>query len=155
VANVQSEIVVPGPIHEVEAFWYDTSRWPTWVDGLAHIDRVQDRWPTAGGKVVWDSTPAGRGRVVERVVAHEPGVGQELEVEDAKILGRQRLTFTEGEDAVRIHLSFSYRIKKRNPFTPLFDLLFVRRVFATNVHNTLRRFAVELEAERELRAEKG
>src|ERR1700739_847233 len=100
--SVRAEIVVPGTVSDAESFWYDASRWPTWVDGLAHIDRVQDDWPAAGGKVIWDSTPAGRGRVVERVIAYEPSAGQELEVEDETVAGTQKVTFASAQEGVRI-----------------------------------------------------
>jgi hypothetical protein len=153
VPAVHAEIVVPGTVQAAELFWYDTTRWPTWVDGLAHVERVQDGWPEVGGKVVWDSTPAGRGRVVERVVAHEPLAGQELEVEDETIRGLQRVSFAAGEREVRVSLSLEYKIKQRSIVTPIMDVLFVRRVFATTLRNTLARFAIELRTDRELDSE--
>ena len=52
---------------EAEALWYDTSRWPTFVDGFAHVVKKEGDWPAAPSTLVWQSTPAGRGRVLERV----------------------------------------------------------------------------------------
>jgi hypothetical protein len=146
--TVHVEITVPGSVHEVERLWYDTSRWPTWVHGLAHVERVQGDWPAAGGKVVWDSTPAGRGRVVERVTEHEPLRGQTVEVEDDSVRGSQRVAFTpSGEQDVRIDLSLAYAIKRRTIITPLLDLLFVRRAMTASLQATVRRFAIELTAD--------
>ena len=38
---------------------------------------------------MWDSTPGGRGRVVETVETYEPRVGQTAKVEDPKLTGTQ------------------------------------------------------------------
>ena len=46
---------------EAEALWYDTNRWPTFVDGFAHVVSSERDWPAAPGILVWQSTPAGRG----------------------------------------------------------------------------------------------
>jgi uncharacterized membrane protein len=149
VRTVRATTVLPGTVHEAERLWYDTGRWPTWVDGLARIDRVQGSWPLAGATVIWDSTPAGRGRVVERSVAHEPLQGHTAEVEDETLRGVQEVTFTpKAEDQVEVELSLSYEIKRRNPFTPAVDVLFVRRAMTDSLQKTLRRFAIELSAER-------
>ena len=61
---------------EAEALWYDTSRWPTFVDGFAHVVNKEGDWPAAPSTLVWQSTPAGRGRVLERVTEYEPRLGQ-------------------------------------------------------------------------------
>ncbi len=98
--------------------------------------------------MVWESGPAGRGRVTERVVAHEPLAGQTLEVEDDSILGRQWVSFNALEDGVEVELVLAYRIKRRNPLTPLVDLLFVRRLMAGSLVRTLGAFAAELAVER-------
>ena len=67
--------------------WYDTRRWPAWVDGLDRVVDVAGDWPQAGASVTWESGPAGRGRVIERVVSHEALAGQTLEVQDDSITG--------------------------------------------------------------------
>jgi hypothetical protein len=149
VPAVRAEIKLPGSVHEAEALWYDTSRWPTWVDGLAHVERVDGEWPGVSAKVIWDSTPAGRGRVVERVVAHEPLSGQTLEVEDDQVRGRQSVWFTPEDEEVRVNLELRYEFKKRSLVMPLVDLLFVRRAMTASLRQTLTRFGVELKAARE------
>jgi hypothetical protein len=146
---VHAQRTFPGSVHEAEAFWYDTSRWPTWVDGLGHVVKVQGPWPEVGAMVVWDSRPAGRGRVVERVVAREPLEGQALDIEDESIRGRQTINFTPAEGHVEVDLSLEYEIKKRSIVTPAVDVLFIRRAMAVSLARTLARFGVELAADRE------
>jgi hypothetical protein len=138
----------PGSVHEAETLWYDTSRWPTWIDGLAHVAKVEGPWPDTGAKVIWDSHPAGRGRVVERVLAHDQLAGQSLAVEDESIRGRQTVVFSPADGSVEVDLSLEYELKKRSIVTPLIDVLFIRRAMATSLATTLARFGVELSAER-------
>src|SRR5919199_1915881 len=49
-------------------------RAPAFVDGFSRLVRVDPGWP-AEGSVEWESTPGGRGRVVETVERYEPRVG--------------------------------------------------------------------------------
>jgi Polyketide cyclase / dehydrase and lipid transport len=148
--TVRAASTFPGSVHEAETLWYDTSRWPSWIDGLAHVDRVEGEWPRIGAKVIWDSVPAGRGRVVERVSGYEALNGQTLDVEDEQILGTQSVAFTPVDGDVQVQLSLAYRIKNRSIITPLLDLLFIRRAMASSLDRTVVRFGVELAAEREL-----
>src|SRR2546421_383757 len=76
----------------------------------AHV-AGREGWPEPGGTLVWDSTPAGRGRVVERVTAQVEGEGQTAEVDDPRLSGTQTLAFTGLEDGVGITLSLDYRLK--------------------------------------------
>jgi hypothetical protein len=138
----------PGSVHEAESVWYDTGRWPSWVAGLDRVTTVDPRWPQPGASVTWESGPAGRGRVVERVVEHEPLGGQTVEVEDDSIRGRQSVEFAPAEEAVEVTLTLEYEIKKRSPLTPLVDVLFIRRAFRASLDVSLRRFGLELEAAR-------
>ena len=135
---------VDGSVHEAETCWYDVARWPAWVDELARVIAVEGDWPREGSEVTWESGPAGRGRVRERVIAHEPLAGQTLDVEDDSIIGTQQVTFTPAGRAVEVGLNLDYRIKRRSPFTPLVDFLFVRRVMADSLARTLTRFAAAL-----------
>ena len=128
-----------------EELWYDTRRWPTFVDGLAHVDKVEGDWPRAG-RIVWDSKPGGRGRVVERVLEHEARTGQTVAVEDGKITGTQRIAFEPTDHGCRISLTLDYDVKQRRPLMPVFDLLFLRRPMNDSLKRTLVRFSRELDA---------
>lgn len=148
-SRARASIDIPGrSAGQAEALWYDTARWATFVDGLAHVHAVEGDHPHAGAVVKWASFPGGRGRVREQVVAYEPGRGQVSDVQDTQIQGRQTLTLDEREDgSLRIGLELEYEIKGRSWFTPLVDLLFVRRAQADSLRRTLLRFARELDAE--------
>ena len=146
--SVRVAHIVPGTVYEVEQRWYDTSRWPAWVDGLQRVVDVSGEWPEVGASVTWESGPAGRGRVVERVVEHEPLAGQTVAVTDDSIEGRQSISFTPVQDGVELGLTLSYEIKRRTLVTPLVDVLFIRRAMATSLATTLSRFAAEASTRR-------
>jgi hypothetical protein len=148
VSKVRASQAFPGSVHEAETCWYDTARWPDWVDELARIVDVQGDWPQPGAIVTWQSGPAGRGRVKERVTAFEPLEGCSVAVEDDSITGEQRVAFNPAEEGVEVELALEYAIKRRSPLTPLIDWLFVRRLMATSLQKTLRGFGLALEESR-------
>src|SRR3954465_9029211 len=43
---------VPLAPDEAYALWTDVSRWPTFIDGFARADRIDDAWPGEGAKLV-------------------------------------------------------------------------------------------------------
>ena len=147
--RVRASIQVPALASEAEALWYDTARWPTFIDGLHHIARLEGDWPHEGARLLWDSNPGGRGRVQERVTAYAAREGQTLEVEDEKITGTQRVTFTPTESGVTVTLDLRYEVKDSKPGMPVVDLLFIRRPQRDALMRTLRRFRTEVTAERE------
>ena len=147
--RVRASIDVPALASEAEALWYDTTRWPTFIDGLHHVARLEGDWPHEGARVLWDSNPGGRGRVQERVTAYAARDGQTLEVEDEKISGTQRVTFTPRQTGVTVTLELRYEVKDAKPGMPLIDVLFIRRPQRDSLMRTLRRFRAEVTAERE------
>jgi len=150
VGRVQVQIVADGRLTDAEALWYDTSRWPTFVDGFGHVVGVDPGWPREG-TVTWDSRPGGRGRVLERVVRYTAGDGQDAEVEDERITGTQSVRFAPyPEGGVGVALELRYQLKRAFPGSALVDAIFIRRAMRDSLARTLRRFAIELAAEREL-----
>lgn len=147
---MSATVLVVGLVSEAETLWYDTDRWPSFVDGLAHVTTVQDGWPATGGRLVWDSHPGGRGRVSETVLAYEARRGQEAAVEDEEIRGTQRIGFVPRDDGVAMTLELQYEIKARTIITPVVDALFIRRAQRDSLRRTLARFARELQADDEL-----
>ena len=147
--KVSAHVKVAGLASEAEALWYDTARWPSFVDGLKHVAAVEGGWPDAGGRVLWDSFPGGRGRVQERVQVYEARTGQTAAVEDEQIRGTQRVSFTPGDDGVTVALELEYELKETRPGMWFVDLVFVRRAQKESLGRTLRRFAVERAAENE------
>lgn len=142
-ASVRAAIAVPGLASEAEALWYDRRRWAAWIDGFGHVAKLEGDWPRAGARLVWDSPPGGRGRVHERVVEYEARSGQALEVEDERLRGTQRVSFAPLPDGVKIGIELSYELKERNFFTPLTDVLFIRRALRDSLKRSLIRFARE------------
>jgi hypothetical protein len=135
----------PASAQEAERRWYDTAAWSAWVDGLDRVLDVEPPWPAVGGTVRWESGPAGRGRVTERVIAFEPAAGQTVEVDDASISGRQTVAFTPVGAGCQISLRLEYRLRRRSPVTPVVDVLFIRRAMTQSLDRTLDRFGVRLE----------
>jgi hypothetical protein len=148
VSRARAAISVPGfSVADAEELWYDRTRWPAFVDGLKHVHAVEGDYPRSGA-VKWISHPGGRGRVLERVVSHTPGKGQELDVQDTQIHGRQTVRFVPLEGGVGIELELDYEIRDRSLLTPVVDLLFVRRAQTDSLRRTLGRFARELRDQR-------
>ena len=144
--RASASIEVPGLASEAEALWYDPVRWAAWIDGFGHVVELSGDWPAAG-TLRWDSTPEGRGRVLETVTAYEPRGGQSLAVEDSRLRGTQRVEFEPRHQAVHVRLTLEYEIKDRNPLTPVVDLLFVRRAWNDALRRTVTRFSNERKAE--------
>jgi Polyketide cyclase / dehydrase and lipid transport len=141
--------MIAGSVHEAETYWYDTDHWPAWVEGLVRVSEVRGDWPATGATVEWESGPAGRGRVTERVISYEPLSGQTVEVQDDSIRGRQTVTFAPAREAVEVTLALEYEVRRRSMFTPLVDLLFIRGAMERSLRATLARFAAELAATRQ------
>jgi hypothetical protein len=135
-------------VSEAERCWYDTSRWPQWVEGLERVIEVTDGWPDVGASIVWQSGPAGRGRVTERVLEYEPLRGQALEVQDSSIRGRQTVIFTAAGEGVEVALTLEYQLLRRSLVSPIVDLLFIRRAMTASLGATLNRFGGRLRAGR-------
>ncbi len=148
--SVAAEIEVDGPVGAAEALWYDTVRWPSFVDGFHHVVKVEGDWPRSG-RILWNSTPNGRGLVQERVTAYEVRAGQTVEVEDPRLTGTQSVAFHDaGDGRCVVALELRYRLKQGGPLAGAVDALFVRRAVRDALRRTLSRFARELRADREL-----
>ena len=155
-AVARASIDLPAQVSAAEALWYDTDRWPVFVDGFGHVAKREGDWPREGARVIWDSVRDGRGRVVERVVKYEVRAGQTVEVEDPRLEGTQTVLFTPRDGGgSRLELALDYRLKERNPLTPVVDVLFVRRAVTDALRRTLSRFRRELAMEVELNASSG
>jgi hypothetical protein len=141
--------LIPGSLQEVQTGWYDTSRWPAWVDGLDHVVSVEGDWPREGGSVAWMSGPAGRGEVTEQVTAYEELVGQTLHVQDTAISGSQTVSFTSvGEQGIEVQFELEYHLRYGSILAPLLDRVFIRRAITSSMVKTLTRFGAELAARR-------
>jgi Polyketide cyclase / dehydrase and lipid transport len=148
--RARAQVVVEGRISDAEALWYDTARWPSFVDGFHNVASADAGWPVEG-TLVWDSTPGGRGRVLETVERYEPRVGQISRVEDPTTVATQTIAFAaDGDDRVRVTLDLRWALKDRRfgPVGALVDLVFIRPRQREALARTLLRFARELASDR-------
>ena len=142
-AVARATTYVPLPPGEAYALWTDVARWPTFVDGFARADRIDDSWPDKGAKLVWSGVPGGRGVVTERVVSATPPTRHEVNVFEEKLDGTQRTTFTADEDGTIVELELDYKVSVGGPLRPLVDILFIRRAQNDALARTLRRYTTE------------
>ena len=92
-------------------------------------------------------TPAAAAASSSASSRYEARSGQEVEVEDEKIRGTQRVAFAPHEDGVVVTLELDYALKQDARRGAVVDLLFVRRPQRDSLQRTLRRFAIELRDE--------
>lgn len=145
------EVVVPLDPEAAQALWTDVARWPTFVEGFAHVIRMDSEWPAEGAELVWESSPDGRGRVTEKVTASEPGAFA-TQVFEQRLMGNQAVGFEAAEDGgTRLTLRLEYRLTQGGPIAAVADLLFIRRAVRDSLTRTARRFAVEAQEEAGLR----
>ena len=144
-------ITVDLPPDRAFGLWTDLTRWPTFIDGFGHVDRVDGDWPGEGTKLVWRSGPAGRGVVTEKVVASEPGARIVTQVFEERMTGAQAVTFAPVDDAsTRVDIELDYTLTQGGPLKGITDFLFIRRALTDALRRTLRRFATEAAEEASL-----
>ena len=125
--------------------WTDPRRWPSFVDGFAHVDRLDDTWPAEGAKLRWRSVPAGRGLVTEKVVVSDPDRRFVTQVVEERMTGSQAVRFEPEEDGggTLVSIELDYALVKGGPLSGITDVLFIRRALTDALRRTLRRFATE------------
>ena len=131
--------------------WGDVDRWPSFVEGFSRYVERSPEWPGAGSRVVWESTPAGRGRVTEKVVEGEGPDRFVTQVFEDRLHGTQTFRVVESEGGSRAELSLEYELTKYGPLSAVADAIFIRRAIRDMLRRTLDRFAVESEEEAGLR----
>jgi hypothetical protein len=125
-----------------QRLWVDTNRWYTFVDGFGRVVQLDEAWPQPGSKVVWESGPAGRGRVTERMREYGDG-SVATEIFDSQMNGIQSIRLEPAEDGCNVFLSLDYALARGGPLRGLTDVLFIRRALAMALERTLRRFSTE------------
>lgn len=140
-ARISRVTHLPGPISAAEDLWYGLNRRPSFVDGFGSMTKVEGDWPDVGGRLVWNSTPGGRGAVAEKVDWFEARTGQALFVEDEELRGTQTIRFEPAADGqVRVTLSLDWELKEGGP---LKDWVLVRRRIGESLRRTLVRYRTE------------
>ena len=126
------------------ALWTDVRRWPTFVEGFSQVVERGPDWPMKDARVVWTSTPGGRGRVTEKVTESDPGKTFATRVFEEALSGTQLISFARAEDGrTRVELRLDYELTKFGPLQAIADVLFIRRALNQALGRTLARFATE------------
>jgi uncharacterized membrane protein len=124
--------------------WTDLGRWATFIEGFSQVVEEGADWPAEGAKVVWRSTPGGRGRVTEKVTASEPGTRFATQVFEDQMSASQLVMFARAEDGrTRVELRLDYELTQPGPLKAVADVLFIRRALNQALNRTLARFATE------------
>ena len=149
VARAQADVVLTP--EAALRLWTDVDRWATFVEGFARTLERSAEWPAAGSRVVWESTPSGRGRVTEKVMEGEGPDRFVTMVFEERLNGTQTFRVVESEAGSRAELSLEYRLTKYGPLSAVADAIFIRRAIRDMLRRTLSRFSVEAEEEAGLR----
>lgn len=130
--------------------WSDVERWPSFVEGFARRLELAPDWPAKGARVVWESSPDGRGRVTETVTENQPDRFSTQVFEEA-LMGTQTLRVAPAPDGSEIELTLDYELAKYGPLAGVADAIFIRRALRDALRRTLFRFGIEAEEEASLR----
>jgi Polyketide cyclase / dehydrase and lipid transport len=140
---------LPLPPADVLRLWSDVERWPSFVEGFARRLELTDAWPEPGARVVWESTPDGRGRVTEKVTESAPDRFS-TQVYEKALMGTQTLRVLPASDGSEAELSLEYELVRYGPLGGVADALFIRRALRDSLRRTLLRFSIEAEEEARL-----
>ena len=140
-ATVEASVEIPDSVADVWDLYFNRDRWASWVDGFAVVVS-EDGYPETGGELVWRSTEAGRGRVSERVDAHEPRSLHRISYEDPESSGtlETRFEMLPAEDGrlTRVSQRLAYGIKRGGPLAAVTDFLFIRSQMRRSLERSLR-----------------
>ena len=148
--TARAQVRLALPPADALALWRDVRRWSAFVEGFARVLELSPEWPEEGSKLVWESTPAGRGTVTEKVLDSGESAFS-TRVFDKSLSGTQTLRAQAAPDGSRMELSLEYELTRGGPLSAIADLIFVRRALRDSLRRTLGRFAVEAEDEAGLR----
>ena len=145
-AKIEASVEVPASLAETWDLYFDSERWASWVDGFAATVSATG-YPEVGGELVWRSNAAGRGRVRERVLDHEPRTLHRIEYEDPESTGRLETAFEmlpAGDGRLtRVTQRLDYDIGG-GPLAAVTDYLFIRTQMRRSMERSLG--ALRLEA---------
>jgi uncharacterized membrane protein len=145
VPTLTDSIVVQASLKEAWDYYFEPRGWPAWVDGFHAVDSAEG-YPEQGGTLAWSSTPAGRGRVTERVLAHEPRRLHRISFADPESSGELETRFEiAGDEKTKVSLELTYSLAAGGPFAWLAERLFVRGQVAKSLRRTLLRYRLEVD----------
>jgi hypothetical protein len=131
--------------------WTDLSRWASFVEGFARVLEADREWPAHDSRVIWESIPAGRGRVTEKVVEPPAAGAFATMVFEDRLAGRQTFHAVESAGGARVELTLEYTLTRHGPLGAVADAIFIRRALRDSLRRTIQRFAVEAQDDAGLR----
>ena len=143
-ATLTESVDVEASLAEVWDHYFDRRGWAAWVDGFRAVESAAG-YPEPGGTLTWRSSPAGRGTVRERVLAHQPRRAHEIEYSDPESSGRLATAFAVEGDSTRVTLKLEYRLARTGPVAWIVDRLFVRGQMRGSLRRSLLRFKHDVE----------
>jgi hypothetical protein len=151
VRTARAEAEVPLAPEAALRLWTDQSRWASFIEGFARVVESDPDWPAAETRVIWESIPAGRGRVTEKVVEPPAAGAFATMVFEDRLAGRQRFHAVESEGGARVEVTLEYTLTRYGPLGAVADAIFIRRALRDSLRRTIARFAVEAQDEAGLR----
>lgn len=142
--KASAETIIDADLKEVWDTYFDEDRWRQWVEGFAQVES-SDGYPERDGTLVWESIPAGRGTVHERVLDHEPRRRHRISFDDPESEGELDTTFEIRGPGVHVAQTMTYKIKHPGFFGPATDIFFVRRQVVASLERTLANLKRETE----------
>jgi hypothetical protein len=143
--QAKAEAMIGADLKEVWDTYFDEDRWRQWVEGFARVESSEG-YPEKDGTLDWQSIPAGRGLVEERVLDHEPRRRHRISFSDPESEGELETTFEIRGEAVRVEQVMTYKIRHPGFFGPATDIFFVRRQVVGSLERSLARLKHEAEA---------
>jgi Polyketide cyclase / dehydrase and lipid transport len=144
VRRASARSLLPLTPAEALSLWSNVDRWPSFVEGFARRLELTEGWPEPGARVVWESTPDGRGRVTERVTENAPDRFS-TQVFEKALTGTQTLRALPATDGSEVELGLEYELTRYGPLGGIADALFIRRALRDALKRTLFRFSIEAE----------
>ena len=143
--RVAEELLVPASLAEVWDLYFEPKTWPAWVDELQRVDSLAEGYPRAGGRLVWHSSAAGRGRVSETVLEHEPRRLHRIRYADPHSEGEQLTTFEIEGGGTRVAIELRYGLLEPGVLGPLTDRFFIRSQMRGSITRSLAGLRAEAE----------
>lgn len=146
--KVSEELQIPASLAETWGLYFDASKWPLWVDEFRRVDQISGGYPELGGTLVWQSGPAGRGRVSETVLEHEPRRLHRIRYADPSSEGEQTTSFRIEGEGTRVGLELDYPLISGGILNWVTDVLFIRSQMAQMLTRSLEGMRSEAQAPR-------
>jgi Polyketide cyclase / dehydrase and lipid transport len=143
-SRVEASIPIKASLAETWEHYFDPRGWAVWVDGFQAAES-EEGYPEVGGTLRWRSVEAGRGRVTERVLEHEPRRRHRIAFSDPQSEGELVTEMAIEGDGTRVTQTMDYRLAGRGPFSWVSDRLFVRSQVRGSLERSLLRFKHEVE----------